>query len=136
MGLRAPGMMRMQILEGIATVLVGVLALLVLVDFPVTAKFLTPEEKAYIVWKKSAFFVLQSFVFVPWTLTLLWVYGVFQYVQSVEYDNSSVGEEEHFALRHLWAALMDWQVWLHILVYFSIVAPRECLSATLCKEKG
>lgn len=49
-----------QILEGIATVLVGVLALLVLVDFPATAKFLTPEEKAYVIWKKSAFFVLRS----------------------------------------------------------------------------
>ena len=26
----------------------------VLVDFPDTAKFLTPEEKSYIIWKKSA----------------------------------------------------------------------------------
>lgn len=43
----------------------------------------------------------------------------------VEYDNSSVGEEESFALRHLWAALTDWQVWLHILVYISVVGPRE-----------
>jgi hypothetical protein len=64
----------MQILEGIATVLVGVLAafgalnipvsrcvtlslmkivLVVLVDFPATASFLTPEERAYILWKKS-----------------------------------------------------------------------------------
>lgn len=27
-----------------------------------------------------------------------------------EYDNSSVGEEEHFEMRHLWSALGDWQV--------------------------
>ena len=27
-----------------------------------------------------------------------------------EYDNSSVGEEEHFELRHLTSALCDWQV--------------------------
>lgn len=27
-----------------------------------------------------------------------------------EFDNSSVGEEEHFEMRHLWAALTDWQV--------------------------
>lgn len=29
-----------------------------------------------------------------------------------EYDNSSVGEEEHFEPRHLWAAFSDWQVGL------------------------
>ncbi|KAF8994036.1 MFS general substrate transporter [Cyathus striatus] len=80
------------ILEGIATVAVGTLAFFVLVDFPSTAKFLTPEERAYVVWRKK-------------------------------YDNSSVGEEEHFEMRHMWAALTDWQVWLHILIYMSIVGP-------------
>jgi sugar phosphate permease len=80
------------ILEGIATVAVGILAAFVLVDFPSTASFLTPEERAYIIHKKK-------------------------------YDNSSVGEEEHFEMRHLWAAILDWQVWLHILVYMSIVGP-------------
>ncbi|TFK31526.1 MFS general substrate transporter [Crucibulum laeve] len=80
------------ILEGIATVLVGILAFFVVVDFPVTASFLTPEERAFVVFKKK-------------------------------YDNSSVGEEEHFEMRHLSAALTDWQVWLHILIYMSIVAP-------------
>jgi sugar phosphate permease len=80
------------ILEGIATVLVGILAAFVLVDFPSTASFLTPEERAYIIHKKK-------------------------------YDNSSVGEEEHFEMRHLWAAILDWQVWVHILVYMSIVGP-------------
>lgn len=69
-----------QILEGIATVAVGILAFFsrsfkqieltflrssltathfqVLVDFPVTAKFLTPEERAFVVYKKSAFFLI------------------------------------------------------------------------------
>jgi len=28
----------------------------------------------------------------------------------VEYDNSSVGEEEHFERRHLISAITDWQV--------------------------
>ena len=41
-----------------------------------------------------------------------------------EYDNSSVGEEEHFSVRHIVAALTDWQVWMHIFVYMSIVGPR------------
>ncbi|KAG6846163.1 hypothetical protein H0H93_015663, partial [Arthromyces matolae] len=63
-----------------------------MVDFPATAKFLTPEERSYVIWKKK-------------------------------YDNSSVGEEEHFEMRHLWSALGDWQVWLHILIYMSIIGP-------------
>ncbi|KAI0043339.1 MFS general substrate transporter [Auriscalpium vulgare] len=88
------------ILEGMATVLVGLLALLVMVDFPSTAKFLTPEEKAYVIWKKK-------------------------------FDNSSVGEEERFAPRHIWAAFSDWQVWLHILVYMSIVGPLYGISLFL-----
>ncbi|KAJ7723566.1 MFS general substrate transporter [Mycena metata] len=80
------------ILEGIATVAVGLLAFVVLVDFPSTAEFLTLEERSYIVWRKK-------------------------------YDNSSVGEEEHFEMRHLVSALLDWQVWLHILIYMSVIGP-------------
>ncbi|KAF8199833.1 MFS general substrate transporter [Mycena galopus ATCC 62051] len=78
--------------EGLATVVVGFVAFFILVDFPVTASFLSPEERAFIVWRKK-------------------------------YDNSSVGEEEHFEMRHLVAAVLDWQVWLHILIYMSIVGP-------------
>ncbi|EJD01968.1 MFS general substrate transporter [Fomitiporia mediterranea MF3/22] len=80
------------ILEGIATVTVGLLAFLVLVDFPATAHFLTPEERAYVIHKKK-------------------------------YDNTQVGEAEKFEWRYAWAALSDWQVWLHLLVYFSFVGP-------------
>ncbi|KAF9444269.1 MFS general substrate transporter [Macrolepiota fuliginosa MF-IS2] len=80
------------ILEGIATVAVGLTALLVLVDFPATAGFLTPEERSFVIWRKK-------------------------------YDGSSVGEEEHFEMRHFWAAVSDWQVWLHILIYMSVIAP-------------
>lgn len=80
------------ILEGILTVFAGVLALVVMVDFPSTAKFLTPEERSYVVWRKK-------------------------------YDNSSVGEEEHFEMRHFWSAVSDWQVWLHVLIYMSIIGP-------------
>jgi hypothetical protein len=43
----------LQIIEGIATVAVGILAAFLLVDYPANAAFLTPEERAYIVWKMS-----------------------------------------------------------------------------------
>ncbi|KAJ7282851.1 MFS general substrate transporter [Mycena rebaudengoi] len=78
-------------LEGIATVVVGILAFFVLVDFPVTAEFLTPEERAYVIRRKK-------------------------------YDNSSVGEEEHFEMRHITEALTDWQVWMHMLIYLCMIA--------------
>ncbi|KAJ7209780.1 MFS general substrate transporter [Mycena pura] len=78
------------ILEGVATVVVGVLSFFVLVDFPFTAKFLTPEQRAYVVWRKK-------------------------------YDNSSVGEEEHFEMRHFIEALVDWQVWVHLSVYMAVI---------------
>ncbi|KAI5118654.1 hypothetical protein M0805_002574 [Coniferiporia weirii] len=80
------------ILEGLATVVVGFAALFILVDFPATASFLTPEERAYVLWKKK-------------------------------FDNSTVGEAEEFAWRYVRAAFSDWQIWLHILTYMSIVAP-------------
>jgi len=36
-------------------VVVGIIAFFVMVDFPNTATFLTPEERAYVIWKKSAY---------------------------------------------------------------------------------
>ncbi|KAJ6625730.1 major facilitator superfamily domain-containing protein [Mycena sp. CBHHK59/15] len=86
------------ILEGIATVVVGCLAFFILVDFPISATFLTPEERSFVIWRKSK---------CPFN--------------RVQYDNSSVGEEEHFEMRHLVQALLDWQVWLHMMIYMSII---------------
>lgn len=123
----------LQILEGIATVAVGILAffsmmslfhpsdfrsnlpaLVVLVDFPSTASFLTPEERAYVIYKKSTFYSL-------FRCRLCW-----NFLASAEYDNSTVGEADKFAWRYVWAAFIDWQVWLHILIYMSIIGPCEC----------
>ncbi|CAL1715339.1 unnamed protein product [Somion occarium] len=85
------------IIEGIATVAVGILGFFLLVDFPATASFLTPEERSYIIWRKK-------------------------------FDNSTVGEEEHFALKHVWKAFSDWQIWVHILIYMSIIGPLYSIS--------
>jgi len=80
------------ILEGCATVAVGTLAFFVMVDFPSTAKFLTPEEKKYVVWRNR-------------------------------YDTTPVGEEEQFETRHIIMAVTDWQVWLNVLLIWSVVGP-------------
>ncbi|TFK52785.1 MFS general substrate transporter [Heliocybe sulcata] len=88
------------ILEGIGTVLVGVVAAFVLVDFPATAKFLTPRERAFIVDKQK-------------------------------YDISSVGEEERFAFRYIWAAFKDWQVLMLCLINLSVIGPLYGISLFL-----
>jgi MFS family permease len=41
------------ILEGCATVVVGIFSYFAMVDFPSTAKFLTPEEKKYVLWRNK-----------------------------------------------------------------------------------
>lgn len=88
------------IIEGCLTVVVGFISYFVLVDFPDTARFLTQEEKAYVLWRKR-------------------------------YDNSSVGEEENFAMHHLYQAFTDWQIWLQILVYMSVIGPLYGISLFL-----
>lgn len=80
------------ILEGIMTVIVGVVVFFVLLDLPSTATALSLEERAFIQLRKK-------------------------------YDNSSVGEEEGLERRHVIAALKDWQVWMHVLVLMSVLAP-------------
>ncbi|PPQ94104.1 hypothetical protein CVT25_009255 [Psilocybe cyanescens] len=67
-----------------------------------------------------AFFVLVDF---PATATFLTLEERSFIVHTKKYDNSSVGEEEHFEMRHLWAAVSDWQVWVHVLAYMSVVGP-------------
>jgi hypothetical protein len=62
--------------------------LAVLVDFPDTAKFLSADERAYVIWRKK-------------------------------YDNSSVGEDENFSVKHLLAAIKDWQVCYNQSFYYT-----------------
>lgn len=47
-------LMRIQMSQGIATVVAGVIAFFVLVDLPASAKFLTEDEKAWVMYRKAA----------------------------------------------------------------------------------
>ncbi|EIW53164.1 MFS general substrate transporter [Trametes versicolor FP-101664 SS1] len=86
------------IIEGLITIVVAFAAFFILVDFPDTAMFLTPEERAYVVHRKSI-------------------------LALAEYDNSSVGEEEHFEMRQLWETLFNWKVILCCLINASVITP-------------
>lgn len=114
------------ILEGIVTVLVACAAYFLLYDYPDTAKFLTEEEKAFIAHRlkydgnKGA---------------------------ALEYDPSDpnghqnivVPENLEHGWRYFWDAFRDWQVYLHLLVYWGVVVPLYGISLflpTILKNLG
>ena len=45
--------------------------------------------------------------------------------------NDEAGEEEEFSWEYVKDALYDWQVWVHIMIYMSIIGPREFLPTSL-----
>lgn len=86
------------ILEGIATVLVAVLAFFLLYDFPETASFLTEEERAFVVFRLKyqgqAKDKQQSLIRVP--------------------------EAEELKWKYVRQAFVDWQIWLNLFVYWGV----------------
>jgi MFS family permease len=92
------------ILEGIATVAVSVLAFFMLHDFPETAKFLTEEERAFVVYRLK----YQS-----------------QSPRKSEGGQSQglVAEAEEFKWKYVLDAFTDWQLWVHLMVYYGVSRP-------------
>ena len=86
------------ILEGIATVLVAILAFFVLHDFPETAKFLTEEERAFVVFR-------------------LKYQGQ---VGNKEQGTAGVAQAEEFRWKYVRDAFADWQIWVNIFVYWGV----------------
>ena len=89
------------ILEGIATVLVAIAAFFVLQDFPETAKFLTNEERAFVVHRLR--------------------------YQGQVHGGTGIGhvaQAEEFKWKYVRQALCDWQVWASIVVYWGVSGPQ------------
>ncbi|KAH9995345.1 major facilitator superfamily domain-containing protein [Xylariaceae sp. FL0662B] len=89
------------ILEGIATVVVAFFAFFLLHDFPETAKFLTEEERAFVIFR-------------------LKYQG---HVKTKGKPQTKVAQAEEFHWNYVWAAFKDWQIWVHIFVFWSVVCP-------------
>ncbi|KAI0356827.1 MFS general substrate transporter [Trametes cingulata] len=68
----------------------------------------------------TAFFVLYDF---PDTASFLTPQERSYVVNRLKYDNSSVGEEEHFEWRQLWETVFDWRVLVCCLINMSVIAP-------------
>lgn len=82
------------ILEGIATVLVALAAYGLLHDFPETAKFLTEEERAFVVYRLK--------------------------YQGQASNAQRVAQAEEFQWKYVGQAFSDCQIWLNIFVYWGV----------------
>ncbi|PVH99150.1 MFS general substrate transporter [Periconia macrospinosa] len=94
------------ILEGILTVVVAVIAYFTLYDFPETASFLTEEERTFVVFR-------------------------LKYQGQQPEDSIRVAQDDSFQWKYVKAAFLDWQIWINIWVYWSIVAPLYGISLFL-----
>ncbi|KIX06490.1 uncharacterized protein Z518_04466 [Rhinocladiella mackenziei CBS 650.93] len=99
------------ILEGLLTVVVAVAAFFLLHDFPDTAKFLTTEEKAWVVHRLK--------------------------YQGSKKSGRAIAESDHFEWKYVTKgkyshiALTDWQLYLSLLMYWGIVCPLYGISLFL-----
>jgi MFS family permease len=102
------------ILEGIATVLVAVLAFFTLHDFPETATFLTEEERAFVVFR-------------------LKYQGQ---VASTEEGRGQAAQAEDFKWKYVRQAFGDWQIWVNIFVYWGVsMACHRCYSQLTFEDR-
>lgn len=86
------------IIEGLATVVVAVWAFFALYDFPDTAKFLTDDERAFIIFK-------------------------LKYQGQITADGDDrprVPETDEFKWEYVWGAFKDWQIWANLFVFWGV----------------
>lgn len=97
------------ILEGIATVLVAVLAFFLLYDFPETATFLTEDERAFVVFRLK--YQGQNLANQK-TLS--------SSEEGSPVARPRVAQAEEFKWEYVWQAFSDWQIWVNIFVYWGV----------------
>jgi hypothetical protein len=104
------------ILEGILTVVVAVGSYFFVYDFPETARFLSDEERAFVVFRLK-----------------------YDGQDADVYDSPRVAQSDGFDWKYVKMAFMDWQIWINIAVYWGYVCPLYGVSLflpTIIKELG
>lgn len=107
------------ILEGLVTVIVAVCAFFLLYDYPNTASFLNADERAFVLHRlrydsgKKAKSSLDS------------------NDPDTQQYNVIVPENQAEGWKYFWAPFKDWQVLLHLLVYYGVVVPLYGISLFL-----
>lgn len=94
------------ILEGLATVIAAIAAIFLLFDFPETASFLTDEERQFI-------------------LLRLRLQGQTKLASDEEARHGTLAVEaaayeESFSWTYVRQALVDWQIWVSIILYWGV----------------
>ncbi|KAI2635930.1 major facilitator superfamily domain-containing protein [Xylaria nigripes] len=89
------------ILEGLATVIVAVIAFFLLHDFPETATFLTEEERTFVMFRLKYQGQLEA----------------------KDKQGVQVAQADEFKWEYIWAAFKDWQVWVNIFVAWGVICP-------------
>ncbi|KAI3337566.1 MFS general substrate transporter [Xylariaceae sp. AK1471] len=98
------------ILEGLVTVVVALASFFLLHDFPETAKFLTEEERAFVIFRLKYQGHLED---------------------AKEGEQIHVAQAEEFEWKYVRDAFTDWQIWVNIFVYWGIVCPLYGISLFL-----
>lgn len=104
------------ILEGLLTVLVASGAYFTVYDFPETASFLTPEERAFVAYRLK-----------------------YDGQDAATHESLRVAQNEERDWKTVRAAFCDWQIWINIVVYWGYVCPLYGVSLflpTIIKELG
>ncbi|CEJ82055.1 hypothetical protein VHEMI02146 [[Torrubiella] hemipterigena] len=105
------------ILEGLATVIAAIAAIFLLFDLPDTAAFLTDEERQFI-------------------LLRLRLQGQTKLASDEEARDGTLAVEaaayeESFSWAYVRQALVDWQIWVSIILYWGVVCPLYGISLFL-----
>ena len=98
------------------TVIVACIAYFTLYDFPETASFLTPEERAFVAYRLK-----------------------YDGQDSQTADSHRVAQSEDCSWKHVRAAFTDWQIWINVVVYWGYVCPLYGISLflpSIIKELG
>ncbi|KAK0659388.1 putative transporter [Lasiodiplodia hormozganensis] len=95
------------ILEGIGTVVIAVFAFFILWDYPETASFLTAEERAFVAHRLK----FQAHI--------------------VDDSGRMIPQNDEFSWLYVRAAILDWQIWVNIIVYWGITCPLYGISLFL-----
>jgi hypothetical protein len=82
--------------------LVAVIAFFVLHDYPGTSRFLTEEERAFVVYRLK--------------------------YQGQDPSRAQVAQAEEFKMKYVAQAFLDWQIWVNIFVYWGVSAASTLLS--------
>ncbi|KAL9097803.1 MAG: hypothetical protein Q9165_000129 [Trypethelium subeluteriae] len=104
------------ILEGILTVVVALGSYFFIYDFPETARFLSNEERAFVVFRLR-----------------------YDYQDADMDDSQRVAQSDEYHWKYVKMAFQDWQIWLNLLVYWGYNCPLYGISLflpTIIKELG